>query len=113
MTSLSGFQTSTGDNLTKFPTPLIIIVSRLNFLHNRGSGTKRLICTQQEEFAMKVSVYVDEKGRLDVLVQASPGKGRSPVIVSDVTLENIVGMVGPIVTQMRRPKGEKIDLPSS
>ena len=32
---------------------------------------------------MKVSVYALEDGRMDVLVQATPGKGRAPVVVQD------------------------------
>lgn len=55
---------------------------------------------------MKVSVYKNEDGTMSVLVQASPGKGRSPVLLSGVTPENVVQMVRQVVDGMRLPKGE-------
>lgn len=57
---------------------------------------------------MKVSVYKLETGGLTVLVQSSPGKGRAPVLLSDVTLENIKGRVLPLVEELRGPKQPQV-----
>lgn len=48
---------------------------------------------------------------MSVLVQSSPGKGRAPVLLQQVTAENVVASVLPVVEQLRRPKGEWIELP--
>lgn len=56
---------------------------------------------------MKVLVYKLETGGFSVLVQASPGKGRAPVVLNDVTLENIKGRVLPAVEAARRPKKQE------
>ena len=53
---------------------------------------------------MKVSVYKGPEGKLSVLVQASVGGGLAPVVVPEVTLENIQEKVRPLVVAMRRPK---------
>ena len=54
---------------------------------------------------MKVSIYKEEAGGFSVLVQASPGKGRSPVVLTGITKENIQEKVLPAVEVARRPKG--------
>lgn len=54
---------------------------------------------------MRVSVYKRESGVLDVLVEASVGKGRSPRLLEGVTAENVVEKVLPVVVAMRRPRG--------
>lgn len=54
---------------------------------------------------MRVSVYKEEAGGFSVLVQASPGKGRSPVLLNAITLKNIKEKVLPAVENARRPKG--------
>lgn len=54
---------------------------------------------------MKVSVYLGPGGALSVLVQPSPGKGRPPVMIPGVTLENLTSKVSPVVEAMRKPKG--------
>jgi len=59
---------------------------------------------------MKVSVYKMDKGKMAVLVESSPGKGRAPVMVPDITVGNVVERTLPIVTQLRRPKGAELDL---
>lgn len=46
---------------------------------------------------MKVSVFRLPSGRLDVLVEASVGNGKSPIVVLDVHREDFVGRVGPVV----------------
>lgn len=53
---------------------------------------------------MKVSVYKAEDGSMSVLVQASPGKGRPPVVLMGITPENVVAETLPVVEGMRRPK---------
>lgn len=53
---------------------------------------------------MRVSVYRLPEGKMSVLVEASTGRGLSPVMVEGVTSENVVHKVLPLVTQMRRPK---------
>lgn len=57
---------------------------------------------------MKVSVYRSEEGNLSVLVQASPGKGLAPVVLSDVTSDNVKERVKAAVDAMRGPKAEKL-----
>lgn len=54
---------------------------------------------------MKVSVYKDAKGELSALIQASPGKGRPPMLLRGITLENVKSRVLPVVEAMRKPKG--------
>lgn len=58
---------------------------------------------------MRVRVYKNEDGTTDVLVEASLGKGRPPVLLKGVTPENIKTQVLPVVTAMRRPKGAPLD----
>lgn len=53
---------------------------------------------------MKVSVYIDEDGRLSVMVQASPGRGRAPTVLPVVTHKDIKEKVLAVVEEMRRPK---------
>lgn len=53
---------------------------------------------------MKVSIYPIAGGTVDVLVQATPGKGLSPVVLLGLTRENLKTEVGKIVADMRRPK---------
>ena len=60
---------------------------------------------------MKVSVYAREDGLMDVLLQASAGKGLPPVLVQGVTADNTVEKVGPAIDAMRRPKGASIESP--
>lgn len=53
---------------------------------------------------MKVSIYPLAGGVVDVLVQATPGKGLSPVVLQGLTRENLEAEVGKIVADMRRPR---------
>ncbi len=57
---------------------------------------------------MKVSVYLGAEGMMDVLVQSSPGKGRSPVVLPAITPSNVVARVGPVVEEMRTRKRPKL-----
>lgn len=61
---------------------------------------------------MRVSVYKADDGILSVMVEASPGKGRPPVVMGVITPENVVEKVLPLVTAMRRPRGERAELPT-
>jgi hypothetical protein len=53
---------------------------------------------------MRVHIYLREDGLMDVLVESSPGRRRSPVLVQGVTQENVVDKVGPVVAQVRGPR---------
>jgi len=53
---------------------------------------------------MKVSVYKSPDGRMDILVQASPGSGKSPVVVPNVTRDNLVERLGPVIDAQRGKK---------
>ncbi len=53
---------------------------------------------------MLVSVYKVADGVLDVLVQASPGKGLSPVLLQAITSVDVVERVGKLVEEVRRPR---------
>ena len=57
---------------------------------------------------MRVYVYLLEDGVMAAMVQASPGKGRAPVMVQAVTCENVVEKLLPVVAQMRLPRGVKL-----
>lgn len=59
---------------------------------------------------MKVSVYKLEGGGMSVMVESSPGKGRAPVLLQDITPENIAAKVLPVIQQLRRPKGAQLEL---
>lgn len=73
--------------------------------------TERLVSEAERGFLMKVSVYKLEDGGVSVLVQASPGKGRSPVMVDGVTKANIREKVLPVITQLRAPRATQLVLP--
>lgn len=53
---------------------------------------------------MRVSVYIMPDGAMTALVQASPGSGLPPVLVSGVTEENVREKILPIVEAVRGPK---------
>lgn len=53
---------------------------------------------------MKVSVYLSPDGSMDALVTATVGKGMSPVLVKDVTPENVVESIRPVIDKMRLPR---------
>lgn len=74
-------------------------------------GVRRVASVVERGVLMRVSVYKLEDGKMDVLVESTPGKGRSPVMLPDVTREDVVERVLPLVTQMRRPKGAQLEIP--
>lgn len=92
-------------DLTKFPPPLIIILVRL-FTCTPGVGrTSESPRTVRRENEMKVMIYKEFEGKMAVLVIASPGKGRPPVVLKDLAPGDVKGAVGPVITEMRRPRG--------
>lgn len=50
---------------------------------------------------MRVSVYKLEDGRMDILVEASVGHGKAPVVVQNVAHEDVVRRVGPVIVAQR------------
>lgn len=62
---------------------------------------------------MKVSVYKEEGGAFSVLVQASPGKGRPPVLVVGVTAEEAKAEAVLLVDAMRGPRPPKPQTPGA
>lgn len=59
---------------------------------------------------MKVSVYKVLGGGFSILAQAAPGKGRPPVLLQGITPGNVSAKTLQVVTQMRRPRGEQMEL---
>ena len=53
---------------------------------------------------MRVSIYKRENGQLDVLVEASVGRGLGPVVIQDVTPRDIKEKVLPTIQAMRRKR---------
>lgn len=60
---------------------------------------------------MKVSIYRLEGGRIDVMVEASPGNGKAPVVLQDVTMEGIRLRVGPVIAAQRGRRDMDQDAP--
>lgn len=58
---------------------------------------------------MKVSVYRLPEGRVDVMVEASPGNGKAPVVLQDVKADDFTSKVLPVVEAQR---GRRQDSPS-
>lgn len=65
------------------------------------TGATRLRSYNHKEVKMRVSVYKLDDGRMDVLVEASPGSGKAPVVIQGVTQEDLVQRVGPVVDAQR------------
>lgn len=91
-------------DLTKLSPPLIIDRSRLISFPPGEGRAERADFAGDRRVAMLVSVYKLEGGGMTVLVRSSPGKGRAPILVEGVTLENIVEKVSPAVVELRGPK---------
>lgn len=53
---------------------------------------------------MRVSVYKLPGGRMDVMVEASAGNGKAPVVVQDVKRGDLVDRVGSVVRAQRGRK---------
>lgn len=54
---------------------------------------------------MKVSVYKEIDGTMAILIQASPGSGKAPVVLPGVTREGLRKAVSEAVQTMREPRG--------
>ncbi len=50
---------------------------------------------------MKVSIYKLPNGKMDALVEAAVGHGKAPVLVQDVTGENIKERILPVIVHQR------------
>lgn len=68
-------------------------------------GAVSLVSPRREGFYVKVSIYKAQEGEMAILVEASPGRGRAPVVLSGVTRENLTEKLEPVTEAMRRPKG--------
>lgn len=100
-----------GDDLTKSPTPLIIIRVLWLFFHLGGWEAAVVGLVVDRRMGMRVSVYLVVDEDYQVLVESTPGKGRAPVLIQGVTRQNVVDRVRPVIDQLRRPRGEPVELP--
>lgn len=50
---------------------------------------------------MRVSIYREIGTTLSVLVQASPGSGKPPVLMTGVVKKDIKAVLGPVIEAMR------------
>lgn len=101
---MSGYRTSLERDLTEFPQPLIIILLRFD---GYSQGVGRALCSAivtERSRDMKVNIYKEPGGTFAIMVQASPGKGKPPVVVLGLAVRDVAGAVRPIVDEMRRPK---------
>lgn len=53
---------------------------------------------------MRIHVYKQDDGGMSVLVEPSPGKGRPPVVITDITIWNAREKILPAVVAMRAPR---------
>ena len=87
--------------MTKYSLPLIILlVLFLELILGVGSAQQHPP-HKQRRFHMKVLVYVGVDGPAQVLLLASPGRGKGPVILDGVTPENVIEKVLPAIELMR------------
>jgi hypothetical protein len=91
-----------GEDLTKYSPPLIIILGRLTLLTIGVERVRRVGSADVRRRRMKVMVYLMDNREMAVLVLASPGKGLAPVMLSDITLENIEARTLPVIAAARR-----------
>lgn len=57
---------------------------------------------------MKVSVYKLPDGRIDIMVEAAPGHGKSPVLLRHVSKAELAERVGPVLDAQRGRRPEKL-----
>lgn len=50
---------------------------------------------------MKVSIYRLPDGTMDLMVEASPGSGKGPVLARGITQENVKGVALPLINSQR------------
>lgn len=101
---MNGCLTSMDEDLTECSPPLIIILLRLLILGIGVGSNRRLVSTVERRWLMKVSVYLMEEGKMAVLVEAALGKGLSPLMIRDITPENVLEKVGPAIETYRRSR---------
>ena len=56
---------------------------------------------------MKVSVYRLPGGRIDIMVEASQGNSKSPVVLQGITKQNLHERVGPAV-EAQKGRAERL-----
>ncbi len=98
---MSGCQTGLGRDLTKYPTPLIIIDVRLLFDHLGGWGTFMGSKARQEESSMRVHVFKGPHHEVALLIEPSRGKHQVPVFLPVMTKEEAKKAVEAAVAEMR------------
>lgn len=64
-------------------------------------GGVQLSSSIGKEVTMRVSIYRVGDGRLDVMVEASPGNGKAPVVLQHITREDFVSRVSPVIDAQR------------
>ena len=52
---------------------------------------------------MRVHIYKRDEGQLTVMVEPTHGKGLPPVLLENVTAENVAEVVGPVIAAARAP----------
>lgn len=57
---------------------------------------------------MKVTVYKLPEGRIDIMVEAAPGHGKPPVLLSHVTKAELAERIGPVLDAQRGRRPEKL-----
>ena len=59
---------------------------------------------------MKVSIYKLPDGRIDILVEASPGHGKPPFMLQNVSKDDLVDQLLPVLVAQR---GRRVRAPST
>lgn len=50
---------------------------------------------------MKVTLYKGKAGKLSILVEAAIGHGKPPVLIPEVTRENLRGLLAPVLDHQK------------
>lgn len=58
---------------------------------------------------MKVSIYKLPEGRIDLMVEASTGHGKAPVVLLKITKDNLAAQLAPVLDALR---GRRVKGPS-
>lgn len=53
---------------------------------------------------MRVHIYKEPEGKVSVFIEPSPGKGRPPVLLQNLTPANVREKVLPVLMAARAPK---------
>lgn len=76
----------------------------MELLQSRGTGAGSQVDYAERGVVMRVSVYKLDGGRIDVMVEASPGNGKAPVVLQNVTKTDIKERLAPVVEAQRGRK---------